>query len=88
MDLPIINLHSDDFFMGQALREARKAYAAGEVIATTERAQRIVCVVEHGVAEIFATGCLPLRRTRTKATIAASARNSSVRFLSFLSMGF
>ncbi|HMK69164.1 MAG TPA: cyclic nucleotide-binding domain-containing protein, partial [Stellaceae bacterium] len=32
-----------------------RAYAAGEVIATTERAQRIVCVVEHGVAEIFAT---------------------------------
>lgn len=32
-----------------------RAYAAGEVIATTERAQRIVCVIEHGVAEIFAT---------------------------------
>ena len=31
------------------------AYAAGEVIATTERAQRIVCVIEHGVAEIFAS---------------------------------
>ena len=27
----IIDLHSDDYFMGQALREARKAYAAGEV---------------------------------------------------------
>ncbi len=28
---PIIDLHSDAYFMGQALREARKAYAAGEV---------------------------------------------------------
>lgn len=27
----IIDLHSDAYFMGQALREARKAYAAGEV---------------------------------------------------------
>jgi tRNA(adenine34) deaminase len=27
----IIDLHSDSYFMGQALREARKAYAAGEV---------------------------------------------------------
>lgn len=30
-DAPIIDLHSDIYFMGQALREARKAYAAGEV---------------------------------------------------------
>ncbi len=30
-DGPIIELHSDAYFMGQALREARKAYAAGEV---------------------------------------------------------
>jgi tRNA(adenine34) deaminase len=28
---PIIDLHSDPYFMGQALREARKAYAADEV---------------------------------------------------------
>lgn len=28
---PIIDLHSDAHFMGQALREAAKAYAAGEV---------------------------------------------------------
>ena len=28
---PIIDLHSDVYFMGQALREAHKAYAAGEV---------------------------------------------------------
>lgn len=28
---PIIDLHSDVYFMGQALREARKAYAGGEV---------------------------------------------------------
>lgn len=30
-EAPIIDLHSDAYFMGQALREARKAYAAGEV---------------------------------------------------------
>ncbi len=30
-ELPIIDLHSDLHFMGQALREARRAYAATEV---------------------------------------------------------
>jgi len=30
-EAPIIDLHSDAHFMAQALREARKAYAAGEV---------------------------------------------------------
>lgn len=30
-DAPIIDLHSDDHFMRQALREAHKAYQAGEV---------------------------------------------------------
>lgn len=29
--IPIIDLHSDAYFMSQALREAHKAYAAGEV---------------------------------------------------------
>ena len=28
---PIIDLHSDDYFMGEALRQAAKAYEAGEV---------------------------------------------------------
>jgi tRNA(adenine34) deaminase len=27
----MIDLHSDDYFMGEALRQAAKAYAAGEV---------------------------------------------------------
>src|SRR5208282_6243829 len=31
MDEPIIDLHSDDFFMGDALRQAAKAFEAGEV---------------------------------------------------------
>jgi tRNA(adenine34) deaminase len=31
VDDPIIDLHSDIYFMGQALREAHMAYAAGEV---------------------------------------------------------
>ncbi len=31
MDDPIIDLHSDDYFMHEALRQARRAYEAGEV---------------------------------------------------------
>jgi len=31
MDDPIIDLHSDDYFMGEALRLAARAYEAGEV---------------------------------------------------------
>lgn len=31
MDEPIIDLHSDDYFMREALRQAAKAYEAGEV---------------------------------------------------------
>ena len=31
MDEPIIDLHSDDYFMGEALRQAAKADEAGEV---------------------------------------------------------
>ena len=31
MNDPIIDLHSDDYFMGEALRQAAKAYESGEV---------------------------------------------------------
>jgi len=31
MDEPIIDLHSDDYFMGEALRQAARAFAAEEV---------------------------------------------------------
>ena len=31
MDEPVIDLHSDDYFMGEALRQAAKACEAGEV---------------------------------------------------------
>ena len=31
MNDPIIDLHSDDYFMGEALRQAAKAYEQGEV---------------------------------------------------------
>jgi len=31
MDEPIIDLHSDDYFMGEALRQAARAYETGEV---------------------------------------------------------
>jgi tRNA(adenine34) deaminase len=31
MDEPVIDLHSDDFFMREALRQAARAYEAGEV---------------------------------------------------------
>lgn len=41
---PIIDLHSDTYFMGEALRQAAKAYAAGEVPvgAVVVRAGRII----------------------------------------------
>ena len=41
---PIIDLQSDEYFMGQALREARKAYAATEVPvgAVVVRAGRVI----------------------------------------------
>ncbi len=31
MDEPVIDLHSDDYFMGEALRQAARAYEQGEV---------------------------------------------------------
>jgi tRNA(adenine34) deaminase len=31
MDDPVIDLHSDDYFMGEALRQAARAYEIGEV---------------------------------------------------------
>ncbi len=44
MDDPIIDLHSDDYFMGEALRQAAKAYELGEVPvgAVVVRAGRII----------------------------------------------
>ena len=44
MDDPIIDLHSDDYFMGEALRQAARAFAAEEVPvgAVMVRAGRII----------------------------------------------
>ncbi len=44
MEEPIIDLHSDHHFMGEALRQARRAYEAGEVPvgAVIVREERIV----------------------------------------------
>ena len=44
MNEPVIDLHSDDYFMGEALRQAAKAYEAGEVPvgAVIVRAGRII----------------------------------------------
>jgi len=44
MNEPIIDLHSDDYFMGEALRQAAKAYEKGEVPvgAVVVRAGRII----------------------------------------------
>jgi tRNA(adenine34) deaminase len=44
MDEPIIDLHSDDFFMGEALRQAARAYEAEEtpIGAVIVRAGRII----------------------------------------------
>ena len=44
MPEPIIDLHSDDYFMGEALRQAAKAYEQGEVPvgAVVVRAGRVI----------------------------------------------
>ena len=44
MDEPVIDLHSDAYFMGEALRQAARAYEAGEVPvgAVVVRAGRII----------------------------------------------
>ena len=44
MDEPVIDLHSDDYFMGEALRQAAKACEAGEVPvgAVIVRAGRVI----------------------------------------------
>src|SRR5208337_3423987 len=51
---PMIDLHSDDYFMGEALRQAAKAYAAGEVPvgAVVVRAGRIIARAFNQVEEL------------------------------------
>lgn len=48
---PIIDLHSDDYFMGEALRQAAKAYEKGEVPvgAVVVRAGRIIARASNQV---------------------------------------
>lgn len=50
-EVPIIDLHSDDYFMGEALRQAAKAYAQGEVPvgAVVVRAGRIIARASNQV---------------------------------------
>ena len=45
MDEPIIDLHSDHYFMGEALRQAARAYEAEEVPvgAVVVREGRVIC---------------------------------------------
>ena len=51
MSEPIIDLHSDDYFMGEALRQAAKAYEQGEVPvgAVIVRAGRIIARASNQV---------------------------------------
>lgn len=51
MNDPIIDLHSDDYFMGEALRQAAKAYEKGEVPvgAVIVRAGRIIARASNQV---------------------------------------
>jgi tRNA(adenine34) deaminase len=51
MSEPIIDLHSDDYFMGEALRQAAKAYELGEVPvgAVIVRAGRIIARASNQV---------------------------------------
>jgi len=54
MDDPIIDLHSDDYFMGEALRQAARAFAAGEVPvgAVIVRAGRIIARAFNQVEQL------------------------------------
>jgi tRNA(adenine34) deaminase len=54
MDEPIIDLHSDDYFIGEALRQAARAYEAGEVPvgAVIARAGRIIARAFNQVEQL------------------------------------
>jgi tRNA(adenine34) deaminase len=54
MDEPIIDLHSDDYFMSEALRQAARAFEAGEVPvgAVIVRAGRIVARAFNQVEQL------------------------------------
>ena len=54
MNDPIIDLHSDDYFMGEALRQAAKAYERGEVPigAVIVREGRIIARAANQVEEL------------------------------------
>jgi tRNA(adenine34) deaminase len=54
MNNPIIDLHSDDYFMDEALRQAAKAYAKGEVPvgAVVVRAGKIIARAFNQVEEL------------------------------------
>ena len=54
MDEPIIDLHGDDFFMGEALRQAARAYEAGEapVGAVIVRGGRIIARAFNQVEQL------------------------------------
>jgi len=54
MSDPIIDLHSDDYFMGEALRQAAKAYERGEVPvgAVVVREGRIIARAFNQVEEL------------------------------------
>ena len=54
MDEPVIDLHSDDYFMGEALRQAARAFEAGEVPvgAVIVRAGRIIARAGNQVEQL------------------------------------
>ena len=54
MSEPIIDLHSDDYFMGEALRQAARAYEKGEVPvgAVIVREGRIIARASNQVEEL------------------------------------
>ena len=54
MSEPVIDLHSDDYFMGEALRQAARAYEKGEVPvgAVIVRAGRIIARAFNQVEEL------------------------------------
>ena len=54
MDEPVIDLHSDDYFMSEALRQAARAFEAGEVPvgAVVVRAGRIIARAGNQVEQL------------------------------------
>ena len=59
MDEPIIDLHSDDYFMGEALRQATRAYNQVELLkdATAHAEMLVLTQAQEAVGDWRLTDC-------------------------------